>query len=196
MDTFPKPHQECYVFDDPSCVYDLTGWNPDEKLYRLENDQGKKRYLRYFEFCPVSSAGQEEIEAGDDGKLYTVQQLVDSEGKLCWKRPAWAVSEAEGAPVDAPSASGPAPAPKAKERQAKAQREPIQDSGTGAEAKARVRELLEPCKTREDVANVGHIYLGEDAGELLNKYMHLDNGRFRMTIGNRMVGLYKRNGGF
>ena len=216
-ETLPLPHTECYVFTDPQKVFDLVAWDRETKLYRLVSDDGTKRYLRYFEFCPISQAGEELIEAGDDGKLYTVQQLVDSQGHLAWKRPAWAENEAASAVIhnpwssdDArraarealrdtasePGASAPAPKRKAKGRPADAQGGAPVEPGLAGEAKAKVRELLAGCETREQVAQVGMVYLGEDAGALLSKYLHLDNGRFRMTIGNRMVGLYKKMGGF
>ena len=212
-----RPFTECYVFTDPTKVYDLVAWDRENKLYRLEADDGSKCYLRYFEFCPISQAGEELLEAGDDGRVYTVQQLVDAQGHLTWKRPVWAGEEENHSIVDNPwssdearrgasealraTASGPGldvrtPRPKAKGRQAKGHDGPAADSGLAAEAKAKVRGLLDPCNSREEIANVGMIYLGEDAGGLLSKYMHLDNGRFRMTIGNRMVGIYKKMGGF
>jgi hypothetical protein len=210
-----KPHTECYVFDDPTRVYDLIAWNKEEKLYRLEADNGTKKFLRYFEFCPISSANNELLEAGDNGKIYTVQQLVDAEGHLAWKRPAWAENEEGEAIVCNPwssdeakraasrplvttaEAGGPeartAP-PKPKKSQAKTQGGATADPGLADEAKTAVREMLAGCDGRETIAILAGGHLGESPESLLHKYEHLDNGRFRMTIGNRLVGLYKKNG--
>lgn len=207
MEKLFKPYTECYVFDDPTKVWDLVAWDPQNKLYRLEDGAGGKKFLRYFEFCPISQANEELLEAGDDGNLHTVQELVDSQGHLKWKRPSWAtdpddqpLSEPSGArPRGAgPDVPGQRPEPKGEApdglRGPARPKRPVGPSGD--EAKDKVRELLAGCQTREEIAGVGQVYLGEDAGILLSKYMHLDNGRFRMTIGNRMVGVYKKNGGF
>jgi len=212
-----KPYTECYVFTDPQKVYDLVAWDKETKLYRLHADDGTKKFLRYYEFCPISQAGEELIEAGDDGKLHTVKELVDSQGHLKWKRPVWADNEDQEAikinpwasdeaqraasrvlrtASDGPGADSRTPRPKAKGRPADGHGGAPVEQGLAGEAKAKVRELLAGCESREQVAQVGMVYLGEDAGALLSKYMHLDNGRFRMTIGNRMVGLYKKMGGF
>lgn len=188
METMAKPYVECYMFDDPLNVYDLTGYDPTNKLYRLENDHGRKRFVRYFEFCPISAAGQEEIEAGDDGRIYTVQQLVDAGGDLKWVRPVWAQEGPEGARPCTAEAKRPevaAKVEKPKESQAKAQ-------GEGAEVKEHVRELLAGATDRQQMAVVASQILGEDAHDLVMKYAHLDNGRYRMTLGNRMVGILKK----
>lgn len=189
-----KPYTECYVFDDPTRVYDLVGWNPDEKLYKLVSDDGRKRYLRYFEFCPISSAHNEEIEAGDDGKIYTVQQLVDAQGRLAWKRPTWADAGAEAARPCASGSTGPdlrAQGRKAKDRPAKAHDEAM---ASGDEAKDAARALLHGLNNREELAKAAGKVLGETPESLVEKYAHLDNGRFRMTLGNRIVGIFKKQG--
>ncbi len=188
METLPKPYTECYVFDDPRNVYDLTGWNPTEKLYRLENDHGRKRYLRYFEFCPIAAAHDELLEAGDDGKIYTVQQLVDAKGHLAWKRPTWAEEGSEGPAVRVSMAERPEVAAtprKPKESQAKGHDE-------ASDAKGQVRELLAGLTDRLELAKAASEILGEDPETLMAKYQHLDNGRYRMTLGNRMVGVLNK----
>ena len=188
METMPKPYTECYIFDDPTNVYDLTGWDPVNKLYRLENDQGRKRFMRYHEFCPISAAHDEEIEAGDDGRIYTVQQLVDAGGDLKWVRPRWAHEGPSEARPCTHEARRPEVAPqvrKPKESQAKGHDE-------AAGVKERVRELLAGATDRQGIAQVAAKILGEKAEDLVSKYAHLDNGRFRMTLGNRMVGVLKK----
>jgi hypothetical protein len=193
MEKMNKPYRECYLLSDPSHVYDLTGWDAQNRVYELRNDAGQVVKVKYWEFCPISSAHEDLIEAGDDGKLYTVQQLVESTGTLKWKRPAWAdegLSEATGATASATRPEVATTPRKPKESQAKGHGE----AAAGSEAKERVRELLAGASDRNQMAIVAGAILGEDPHELMMKYNHLDNGRYRMTLGNRMVGVLKKQG--
>lgn len=67
-------------------------------------------------------------------------------------------------------------------------------------AKAGVRDvgdeianILRPL-TLEQMFETAATYLGEDLDELIAKYAHLDNGRKRMTLGNRMRAKFKKEG--
>jgi hypothetical protein len=54
-----------------------------------------------------------------------------------------------------------------------------------------VAELLRPL-TLPEMFEVAASYLGEDLQALLDKYTHLDNGRKRMVLGNRMRAKHKK----
>lgn len=56
-----------------------------------------------------------------------------------------------------------------------------------------VAELLRPL-TLDQMFETAAAYLGEDLQELKDKYQHLDNGRKRMVLGNRMRAKYKKEG--
>lgn len=56
-----------------------------------------------------------------------------------------------------------------------------------------VAEILRPL-TLEQMFETAAGYLGETAQDLMDKYAHLDNGRKRMTLGNRMRAKYRKEG--
>lgn len=185
MDNFPKPYRECCLHSDPRRVYDLTGWNPTEKLYRLRNDEGHTVFVRCNEFTPLSSCHEELIEAGPDGRLHPVSDLIEGVISLSLREePQEGHPLPSGATLDGPRPDVPGPVPKARKSQPKA-------TGDAAGAKERVRSMLAEASTREQIAGMAAEVLGEDSGCLISKYAHLDNGRFRMVLGNRMVGRLK-----
>lgn len=192
MDSLTKPYRECCLHRDPKHVYDLTGWDPEHKLYRLENDLGQKVFVRCHEFTPISASDEELMAANPEGKIevVTVEQLMEED--LTWVPPEWvnSPSSTEAPPLasEPPAALRPSEPRKAKESQAKGQGDP-------SEAKAKVRELLAGCEGREQIAGAAAEILDETVMSLIEKYKHLDNGRFRMTIGNRMVGKLKKEMG-
>lgn len=56
-----------------------------------------------------------------------------------------------------------------------------------------IAEILRPL-TLDQMFETAANYLGEDLEELQAKYAHLDNGRKRMTLGNRMRAKFKKEG--
>jgi len=200
MDTFSKPYRECCLHKDPGHVYDLKGWDPTTKLYRLENDLGQKAFVKSHEFTLISAAGEDLLMAteqgsivSDDIKVITVEDLMAG---------GWTAVPLEtqdlGIPGDVPSeALGAAPAatrPAAPAKREKPRATPSDPPADPSGAKLKVRELLADAKTREEIAGIAQPVLLESVEYLIGKYAHLDNGRFRMTIGNRMVGVLKKLG--
>ncbi len=67
-------------------------------------------------------------------------------------------------------------------------------------AKAGIRDVGDPVAdllrglTMEEMFTVAAKYLGFYEEELVAKYAHLDNGRKRMTLGNRMRAKFKKEG--
>jgi hypothetical protein len=57
-----------------------------------------------------------------------------------------------------------------------------------------VAVLLRECKSLDDVFRLAAKHLGETEKQLRAKYDHLDNGRKRMTLGNRLRGHFKKMG--
>lgn len=186
MDNFPKPYRECCLHSDPRRVYDLTGWDPDNKLYRLQNDDGRKVLVKCSEFTPLSSCHEDLIEAKEDGKLHPVSDLIEGVVTLSLREePQEGHPLARPCTVDGPRPDVPARVPRPNKSQAKA-------TGEACPHREQVRRLLADCHTREEIANRASGLLGEAPHELIGKYLHLDNGRFRMTIGNRLVGVFKK----
>lgn len=54
--------------------------------------------------------------------------------------------------------------------------------------------LLRACKSLDDVFKLAAKHLGETEAQLRTKYDHLDNGRRRMVLGNRLRGHFKKKG--
>jgi len=200
MDTFSKPYRECCLHKDPGHVYDLRGWDPTTKLYRLENDLGQKAFVRSHEFTLISAAHEDLLMATEQGSIVrdeiftiTVEDLMAG---------GWTAVPLEtqdiGIPGEGPrEALGAAPADTRPEARAKRERPratPADPTADPSGAKLKVRELLADAKTREEIAGVAQPILLESVEYLMGKYHHLDNGRFRMTIGNRMVGVLKKLG--
>lgn len=175
MDRLPK--RECYVFARPAEIWDLVGWDRETKKYHLRNDAGESIDVFHSEFVPVSLANEDLVLASDDGRILPASEALGGDIAIAPRRPP------DGPSLHAPGTTGEKPrtARRAKEH------------GTGAtdEARAKVRELLSGAKTREEIAGVAADLLGISAGDLVAKYAHLDNGRFRMVLGNRMVGMLK-----
>jgi hypothetical protein len=200
MDRLTKPYRECCLHSNPTHVYDLTGWDAQNKLYRLENDHGHKVFVRSHEFTLISNAGEDLIRATeqgeivkDDVKTITIEDLMAGgftaqpiDGQDIGIPDRVFEREATGAQT---SATRPEVRPTRRESKGGAS-----DAAPEAvEAKATVRRLLADCQTREEIAGVAQPILLESVEYLIGKYAHLDNGRFRMTIGNRMVGVLKKN---
>lgn len=167
------PKRECYLFRDPETIYDLIGWDRETKKYHLRNDRGESVDVFHSEFVPVSLAGEDLVLASETGEIVAASEAM--ERKLTIARTA--------VPVGLPSHESRGERPKA--RTSPKSRE------EATETRSRVRSMLEPCKTREEIAGVAAGVLGGSAETLIAKYAHLDNGRFRMVLGNRMVGTLK-----
>jgi len=80
------------------------------------------------------------------------------------------------------------PTKKAVDRREKMRVEGVRDNGD------EVAVLLRACTTLDDVFTLAASKLGETEDELRAKYEHLDNGRKRMTLGNRLRGYFKKGG--
>lgn len=197
MDHFLKPYRECCLHSDPKHVYDLKGWDSVSKLYRLENDLNQKVFVRQHEFTLLSFAGEDLLEI-QDGRIISVQELIDGENMVVVPAHERVIAPLEGPSEPRPctaKAQGPdvaAKVRKPKESQAKAQGEPVATDGRGEEAKAKVRQMLEGVTDREKLAEIAQPILLECVSYLTAKYAHLDNGRYKMTLGNRMVGVLKK----
>lgn len=200
MDTFNKPYRECCLHSDPTHVYDLVGWDPANKLYRLENDLGQKVFVRSHEFTLISAAHEDLLMATEQGlvvpedvKIVTVEDLMAG-GWLAIPLE----TQSMGIPGEGPSEPRPCASastrPEARTTPPKAKGTPRAASPDATGAKGRVRELLANAKSREEIAEIAQPVLLESVEYLIGKYKHLDNGRFRMTIGNRMVGVFKKTG--
>lgn len=171
MERLPK--RECYVFSQPNRIFDLIGWDRETKKYRLRDDAGNTLDIFHNEFVPVSLAHEDLVVASETGEIVPATEAL--ERGLTIAQP-----EAPGGPP-----SHAEPRTRAKGRASRTNPE------SANETRAKVREMLLPCKTREEIAGVASGILGVSAEELVAKYAHLDNGRFRMTLGNRMVGTLK-----
>lgn len=174
MERLPK--RECHVFNRPG-IWDLIGFDRDTKKYTLRNDSKESIEVLHNEFVPVSLAGEDLVIASEDGRILPTTEALE-QGILI------ALPEAESGPsLNEPRATGAKP-PKARRAQGAA-------TEAAGEARAKVREALAGATSREEIAKVAAGILKEDAGALIEKYAHLDNGRFRMVLGNRMVGALK-----
>lgn len=78
------------------------------------------------------------------------------------------------------------PTKKAIDRRERQKVEGIRDNGD------EVAVLLRECKSLDDVFTLAAKHLGETDAALRAKYDHLDNGRKRMTLGNRLRGHFKK----
>jgi hypothetical protein len=83
---------------------------------------------------------------------------------------------------------GKQPTKKAIERREKMKSEGVRDNGD------EVAKLLRECKDLDAVFKLAAKHLGETVAQLKQKYDHLDNGRKRMTLGNRLRGHFKKGG--
>ena len=167
--------REVCLLSDLQHVYEIIDWDKNTKLWSLKNDLGATISVFHNEFVPLSEADEELVKAMPDGRLVTVSEMIEK--NLKWERPAFLSGKPAPSP-EGPQAVKPAPSP---ERVAVDQ----------DEAKVKVSELLAPCDSREAVAEAAAGYLGSSTAALLEKYHHLDNGRFRMVIGNRLRSIFK-----
>lgn len=55
-----------------------------------------------------------------------------------------------------------------------------------------VAAMLRECKSLDEVFKLAAKHLGEKEAALRQKYDHLDNGRKRMVLGNRLRGHFKK----
>lgn len=174
--------RECCLHADPGHVYILTAW--ETPFYVLTNDRGDVARCLAHEFTPISELGEDYLEATEDGRIEIIKDFMEILDSHSLPEIVKAVA---GPPsrVRSPRGAGTGQASKAKGGTTEAQ----------SEAKARVTALLECCNSREDIADIGACFLGDSAGNLLKKYEHLDNGRFRMVIGNRLRGLFLKTPG-
>lgn len=78
------------------------------------------------------------------------------------------------------------PTKKAIERREKQKIEGTRDNGD------EVAVMLRACKSLDDVFKLASKTLGIKESELREKYEHLDNGRRRMVLGNRIRGHFKK----
>lgn len=176
MQHFNKPYYECLLLTEPQKIYDLLAWDDANKKYLLKNDDEKEVWVEHHEFIPFSFRFREYCEAGPDGQIMTVAEAMDKHLDIKVQKPAPS--------SQVPHSPGPA------KQSAPRTKTPVVPKDTGP-AREKVRELLAPCKTREDIAAVAGPHLKEEVDALIAKYAHLDNGRFRMVIGNRLVSLFK-----
>lgn len=172
MERLPK--RECYVYSDPSVIWDLIGWDKETRKYRLRNDSGEYLDVFHNEFVPVSLASEDLVVANETGQIVPAIEALEQGLSI-------AITKApDGPPLNDDKQQG----PKAKGPR-KSEAKPREEAEA---ARAKVRDLLASCKTREEIASAAEGVLGVSAPELIAKYAHLDNGRFRMVLGNRMVG--------
>lgn len=198
MDQLTKPYRECCLHKDPSRIYDLTGWDAEKKLYRLENDLKERVYVRSHEFTLISSFNEDLLRATeqgtieiDDVKIITVEDLMAG---------GYDVVPIDGQDIGIPDqgqrearpCTREATRPDARTHGQKPKDGQAKSAPEASEAKLRVRELLAGAEGREQLASVASELLDETPEALIAKYAHLDNGRFRMTLGNRMVGVLKK----
>lgn len=168
---FPR---EVYLHSDPTRVYDCVSWDANTRKYTLISDTGLRLEVLSDEFTPVSMAGEELIQFTNDGKQITVQDLVDDNASF-------SVFHGPSSHDQPTTASGPRKGRKPR------------GGGTGAtdeakaQAKAQVAEMLGSCgNDRDEMAKIAGEVTGDHGPDLVLKYKHLDNGRFRMVLGNKM----------
>jgi hypothetical protein len=177
MQFFSKPYNECCLLSDPQKIYDLVGWDATTRKYLLRDDDRVEVNVEHYEFIPLHQKFTELVEADSDGRLITVAEALESGEAIRIPTPSLPEFATPSKGFKKLSASSPAK-PKA----------PPKDTGP---AREKVRELFAPCKTREEIAEVASSVLSVPAADLIEKYTHLDNGRFRMVLGNRMVSSFK-----
>jgi len=189
MKIFPR---ECYLHSDASCVYDVISWDPSTKLYRLRNDAGVTIDVDHTRFTLISDASEPLLEPTANGDIVSVANLHEQGIEFEFTSSREALG---GPPSHAPGDRATRTGATASGSRRPSGGAPAKAGSPEAEAaKAKVKELLSGCTSREELAAVAEPVLGEPAAELVEKYSHLDNGRFRMTIGNRMRGILSRGG--
>jgi len=171
--------RECYLFSDPGRIYDLIGWDAATKQYRLQNDDGRIVDVSQNEFVPVSLAGEDLVLASDTGEMVPASEAMERGLAIALPEPS--VGPSSHSP--ATTANKPRRPSKTKDKSAEAQ-------GAAVEARSRVRELL-AGKSRDEMAEAAAGILGVSTEDLITKYAHLDNGRFRMVLGNRIAGVFQ-----
>lgn len=174
MDRLPK--RECHVFNRPG-IWDLVGWDNRTRQYQLRNDDGETILVFHNEFVPVSMAGEDLVMASEDGRILPTTEAIENKIEIALGK------ASEAPPLYEPRTTTKRPgAPRRSEGAA---------PETADEARAKVRELLAGATSREEIAKIAAEPLGIPAEGLIEKYAHLDNGRFRMVLGNRLVSVFK-----
>jgi hypothetical protein len=154
----------------------LAGWNPDSKLYTLKNADGRVVSVAHDKFVPIDDLCADFLSATPDGRIEITKTLQDD-----FLPPHLARLSLASHPAQRPN---PRPCP-------------ASCSGGTASAssdppKARVRTLLPAGLERADIADIAAPFLSCSPANILDKYAHLDNGRFRMVVGNKLTALFKK----
>ncbi|KGO33153.1 hypothetical protein JT06_16150 [Desulfobulbus sp. Tol-SR] len=174
MDKLTK--RECHVFNQPG-IWDLIGWDSKTRQYQLRNDEGETILVFHNEFVPVSLAGEDLVMASEDGRILPTTEAIENKIEIALGK------ASEAPPLYEPKATG--------EKPQKARKAKGDATETADEARAKVRELLSGATSREEIAKLAAEPLGTPAEALVEKYAHLDNGRFRMVLGNRLASVFK-----
>lgn len=168
MSVFPR---EVYLHSDPANTYDCINWDPKTRLYCLRGPGGEVR-AESHEFTPVSLAHEELLQYTANGQLITVADQCETGAGFAFIR--------ERPTERSAGTAQPDPRPRARAA-----------SGGPAEghdeARAQAQQLLAGADGRGELAERASGVLGESAQTLIEKYAHLDNGRFRMVLGNRLT---------
>lgn len=178
LERLPMFPRECCLHKDPTTVYDCVAWNSEEKKYKLKNDAGMVEWVGSNEFTPISEMREGLLAFNDEGRIIT----VTDEGRVY-------LTEASSSHAERSAGLGLDRASAPRRGTTKALRDPKPSSEASERAKAEVKNLLEGRVDRLELATVAGGVTGDDPNELVEKYQHLDNGRFRMTLGNKMRGV-------
>jgi len=115
--------------------------------------------------------------ASEDGRILPTTEAIENKIEIALGK------ASEAPPLNEPKATG--------EKPQKARKAKGDATETADEARAKVRELLSGATSREEIAKLAAEPLGTPAEALVEKYAHLDNGRFRMVLGNRLASVFK-----
>jgi hypothetical protein len=171
----------CVLLDDPCTNFVLTGWDQNSKLYTLKNSAGRIATVSHDKFVPIDDLCADFLTATPDGRIEIIQALPDTIlPPHILARPSLA--------------SQPASRPHLRTRPAPCHGDtaPAFSDPSADPVKARVRALLPAGLERADIADASATFLNISPADLLTKYAHLDNGRFRMVIGNRLTATFKK----
>lgn len=162
---FPK--EVCVA--ETNTIVNCIGWDP-EKGYRMRGDDKKIFYLKTNEFTLLS------------GKNEPLWQS-DADGNITPEREAAMIAVVQT--VRPQSGTGRSPRSGSGSR-----RSGRLDPERKREAAERVNAIFDGVKGRENIAEAGAPHLDTTPAELLAQYEHLDNGRFSMTVRNRMRSIF------
>lgn len=185
---FPR---ECFLHNDPRFVYDCVGWQREDGKYRLKGPNGIV-LANHDEFTPISASHEELLQYTADGKMVTVKEQCETGAGFSFVT-AGRVHSLGGQPSHAQghAASGPHRPPSGSGRASGAARSGQSASRPAAAVvdavKKTIAEMLGSCNgDRNEMAKIASEVTGDHGPDLVLKYAHLDNGRFRMTLGNKM----------